>query len=508
MLFFAELWERFCFYGMRALLAVHVAQLFMVQQKDAALVYGAYTSLVYALGTAGGRIADRVLGFRRAILVGGVVMAAGEFLLVIRDRDTFLLGLSLLVVGTGLFKPNISSLVGKLYREGDPRRDAGFTIFYMGINIGALLAPLACAQVAYLFPIQVPLDELAPGFVISPQGRAAGYEVLPDYRWGFALAGAGMLLGLLIFGGGLRRLGDKGLPPPGREGPWPVVAVLAGCAVAVPAVYALMSNEEVAGYLLLGLAVIIVAYFVATAVRYFGRGDRITGQRLLALIGLLLANTVFWSCFEQAGNSLNFFARDHVHMPALGPGEDAFRFRFEWFQSVNSLFIVMLGPVFIGLWRTLEQRGRNPSIPVKFGLGIVQVALGFGVILLAMDAAGAGGKAAFLSLVLLYLLHTTGELCISPVGLSMVTKLAPPHLTGLTMGAWFLSMSCAYFIAGVLSWMAGGGGVDEGAADRGEVVPMSAYAATYELIFWYALGAGVLMLLLARPLDRLLHGIK
>ena len=506
-LFFAELWERFCFYGMRALLAVYVADLFFVQQKEASLVYGAYTSLIYATGIFGGAIADRLLGFRRSIMLGGFVMAAGCFALVVRDQDSFLLGLSMLIVGNGLFKPNISSLVGKLYRPGDVRRDAGFTIFYMGINIGALLAPLACSAVSRMFPKQVPIAQLPPGLDKNPdypQWVQAGFATLPDYRWGFLLAGIGMLLGVIVFWIGRARLAGEGMAPKGREGMGTFAVVLLGCAALTPVVYLLIANKAIAGYLLLALAIGVVAYLIRFAMTCFAAGDRVGGQRIFALLALLLANTVFWSAFEQAGNSLNFFARDYVHMVSL-PGTEE-KFNFEWFQSVNSAFIILLGPLFAWTWVWLDQRRLNPSIPVKFGAGVVMVGLGFGVLLWAMSAVGLIGQVSFWSLVVLYMVHTCGELCISPVGLSMVTKLAPAAMTGLVMGAWFLSISCANFLAGVFSAIAGS--VDESKAEQVGGVPMSNYYESYTFLLWYAVIAGAVFLLLSKPINKWMHGIK
>lgn len=506
-LFFSELWERFCYYGMRALLALYVADLFFVKQKEASLVYGAYTALIYATGIFGGAIADRLLGFRRSIALGGLVMAGGCFLLVVRDKDLFLLGLSMLIVGNGLFKPNISSLVGKLYPPGDPRRDSGFTYFYMGINIGALLAPLACQAVSAAFPKRVPFEQLWPGLESNPDyaaWKAQGYADMPDYRWGFLMAAIGILLGVVTLHLGRGKLEGQGLPPKGREGFGDLLRVALGCALLTPLVYLLIANKAVAGYILLALALGVVGYLLLFAMKCGAAGDRVGAQRIWALIALLFANTVFWSAFEQAGNSLNFFARDFVQMVAVpGLGKP---FPFEWFQSVNSVFIVLLGPVFTWTWVVLEQRRVNPSIPVKFGLGVVMVGLGFGVVLLAMSRIGMTGQIGFWSLVLLYFVHTCGELCISPVGLSMVTKLAPAAMTGLVMGAWFLSISCANFLAGVFSSIAAT--VDEDKAESAGGVPMSNYYDSYEYLMWYAVIAGAVFLAISRPLGRWMHGIK
>lgn len=473
MLFFAELWERFCYYGMRALLALYVVQQFGLSQDQASLSFGAFTALVYATGIFGGHVADRILGYRRSIILGGLLMAAGEFALLVPNQTSFLFGLAGIVVGNGLFKPNISSLVGKLYEQGDPRRDSGFTIFYMGINIGALAAPIVCAWVSNVMG--------TPG----PDGT-----MIPDYRWGFGMAGAGMLLGVITFalGGGL--LQGKGGVPEGKNGPLPLVGTLIGCAVLVPAIYLLLANKEVAGYILLTLAGGMIAYLLYTGIKL----GSVVLQRITALIILLCVNALFWACFEQAGNSLNFFAQDHV-------GNKGF-FQFEFFQSVNPIYIVMFAPVFAWLWVALDKAKKNPSIPTKFGLGLIQVGLGFGVVLLAINMTESQSTLMFLSLFLVYLLHTTGELCISPVGLSMVTKLAPAHMTGIVMGAWFLSISMGNYVAGIFSALAGETAVE------GEGAPLSGYVDAYTPILYMSVGVGALLLVLSKPINKLMHGIK
>ncbi len=488
MMFFAELWERFCYYGMRALLAVYVVDAFGKAQEEASLSYGAFTALVYATGIFGGYVADKVIGYRRSILLGGLIMAVGEFALIVRNESAFLMGLALIVVGNGLFKPNISSLVGKLYKQGDPRRDSGFTIFYMGINIGALIAPLVCAGASRWIPQML------------GQLNEAG-EPIPDYRWGFGLAGIGMLAGMLTFYFGKHRLEGHGAPPEGRSGPGPVVLTILGCIIATPLVYGMLAKQEVAGHILMGLAAIIVGILLYTGFK----DGAIVRDRMFALLILLFANTIFWSCFEQAGNSLNFFARDYVRMPHIDLWFSDFDFLFEWFQSVNPVFIVALGPVFAWLWVTLARKNANPSIPAKFGLGLIQVALGFGVIIYAIEhMIGPSGRVPFLMLVLLYFLHTTGELCLSPVGLSMVTKLAPERMTGFVMGAWFLSISMAQYMAGLISALAG---KTEGVGDDA-AVPIANYTTAYQPIFYYVLAAGALLLILSRLINKLMHGIK
>jgi POT family proton-dependent oligopeptide transporter len=467
MLFGSEFWERFAYYGMRALLAVYVATAFFSllpegeARAQASLTYGAYTALIYATGLFGGSIADRYLGYRHSILLGGAIMAAGLFLLLVPQLEWFLVGLAVIVVGNGLFKPNISAMVGQLYAPGDVRRDSGFTIFYMGINAGGALAPLICGTLI---------------------GAHFGYQ------WGFLVAGIGMLLGLVVFQWRTGWLGAIGEPPTGA-GAWQRASiVLLGCAAVVPLVYVLLSRATLVGYLLLVAFAVLTVYFVGSGVR---SGDRVQLQRYLAMLLLFLAKILFWGMFEQAGSSLNFFARDHVDAP----------FDFTAFQSANPVFILLLAPVFAWAWPRLERAGLNPSIPRKFAIALLFVALGFTVLVTSirgLDSADA--RLAWEILALTYLLNTMGELCLSPIGLSMVTKLAAPRDTGLAMGAWFMCTAIGNYAAGVIAAIASGSG------DRGS--GLDQYAATYEQI---AIGGAVLGLvyLVGAPLiNRLMHGVK
>lgn len=487
-LFFAELWERFCYYGMRALLAIYIAEQFFAGetpeagQKLASASYGGFTALVYALGIFGGAIADRVLGYRRTIVLGGLFMAAGEFLLMVPkgdflglgQREVFYFGLSMLIVGNGLFKPNISSLVGKLYQQGDPRRDGGFTIFYMGINIGAAIAPIACREFA------------------SWMGDGT-----PDYRYGFALAGAGMLLGLLCFGAFTRTLGDKGLAPPGKEGVGGLAMVTLGGLLVAPAIYFLLAlSEETVGYLLYASFAVIIAMLIAVAVREAKEGR----ERMYVLILLLVLNCVFWMGFEQAGNSLNFFAQKQLEPLTIG----TWSMPFEWWQSVNAVLIVAFGPVFSWLWVALDRRGANPSIPAKFGLGFLGMGLGFVVINQGIGQASTAGLVAWYFLFGLYLFHTLGELCLSPVGLSMVTKLAPGRMTGMVMGAWFISIATGNFLAGTISSLAATKAEQAGDA----LGKASAYGDVFTIMVWLGVGVGLGVIVSSRLIDKWMHGVK
>jgi len=330
---------------------------------------------------------------------------------------------------------------------------------------------------------------------------ASGGVLLPDYRWGFGLAGLGMLLGVVIFQLFQGTLGDKGLPPEHRKSPVWFLVVLGGCALVTPCIFFLLSNKTVAGYILLSLAIGMLLWFLSLAFKLIAQGDRAGGQRMFAFLLLLFANMIFWASFEQAGNSLNFFARDHVADPSW--------WNFEWFQSVNAVFIIMFGPVFAVMWVALARAGRNPSIPRKFGLGLVQVGLGFLVCNWAIAMAGPDFRTPFGMLFFVYFLHTMGELCISPVGLSMVTKLAPAHMTGVAMGAWFLSISCGNYLAGIMSSIAGS--LDEEKLEKGLITggdALAAYSSAYSTIAWFAIAAGVVYLLFSKPIDKLMHGIK
>jgi POT family proton-dependent oligopeptide transporter len=460
---------------MRAMLAVHVATAFFAHLGDqaaaqASLTYGGYTSMVYMTGIAGGYIADRILGYQRSIMLGGALMAAGMFMLMAPDLTTFLVGLAVIVVGNGLFKPNISTMVGKLYAPGDPRRDSGFTIFYMGINAGALVAPLVCAV-----------------WIGAQYG----------FRWGFFAAGIGMIFGLMMFHSLRAWLGGVGLAPEGRAGIKPILQVLVGCFVAVLPVFFLLSKSEVLGVLLIVMMVGLVLYFIWSGIQ---SGDRQQLHRYIAMLILFLANILFWALFEQAGSSLNFLARDYVDMPTLFGWTP----NFTIFQSVNPVFILLLAPIFATMWPALDGKGLNPSIPRKFAFGLLGVAIGFYVLVFAIqNMQDASGKIPWGMLTLCYLIHTMGELCLSPIGLSMVTKLARPHETGLAMGGWFLSIAMANYVAGLIASIATGGGGHAEAAGS-----ITQYADVFRQLWWLGLAVGGAYFLLARPINRLMHGVK
>ncbi len=488
-LFFAELWERFCYYGMRALLALYIADQFFhgmsegAAQKEASLSYGGFTALVYALGIFGGAIADRVLGYRRSIILGGLFMAAGEFMLMtpagthlgFDQKQFFFFGLSLLIVGNGLFKPNISSLVGKLYKPNDPRRDGGFTIFYMGINVGAAIAPVACEWISSVM----------------------GHDGHKDYRYGFMLAGSGMLLGLACFWKFMGLLDGQGLPPKGKEGFGRVLTVVLGGLIVAPAVYALLAMDKQIMSIALYATFGVIAIFLLTVA---AREEKAGRERMFVLVLLLLLNSVFWAGFEQAGNSLNFFAEKQLRPLTIG----GWTMPPEWWQSVNAVLIVAFGPFFSAMWLGLSRKNANPSIPMKFGFGFLGMGLGFIAINQGISNATAAGLVAWYFLLLLYILHTLGELCLSPVGLSMVTKLAPARMTGMVMGAWFISIATGNDIAGKISAMA---------AEKSDnavtgLEKVEAYGHVFQQVAYAGVGLGLTVIVLSRVINKWMHGVK
>lgn len=390
-LFFVEMWERFSYYGMRAILVLYAVALpaqgglgFDIQR--AASLYGTYTMAVYLLSVPGGFIADRWLGARAAVLLGGIVIACGQFTLTVSSIPFFYTGLSLIAVGTGLLKPNISTMVGALYGENDPRRDSGFSLFYMGINVGVVMAPLACGFLAE-----------SPWF--KEWLAARGFDPAGSWHWGFGAAGVGMIAGLCVFLLRRKTLADVGLRPADR--------VRSGF-------------SEPSGPLTAG------------------------EWKRIGAISILFAFTIlFWSAYEQKGASLNLFAKQLVRTQ-LGDWE----FPASWLQSMTPFYVIVLAPVFARMWIRLGDR--QPSSPAKFALGLGAIGLAF-CLLVPASALTASGKISPLWLAAVYLLDVVGELCLSPVGLSTVTKVAPARLVGLMMGAWFFATSLGNKLAGYFS---------------------------------------------------------
>ena len=473
-LFFTEMWERFSYYGMRALLILFMtapaaAGGLGFETGVAGAVYGLYTSMVYMTTLPGGWIADRLIGQRRAVLYGGMIIAAGHFSMAFPSLSTFYVGLTLIVVGTGFVKGNAAVIVGGLYGEHDARRDAGFSIYYMGINLGAFIAPLVCG---YL-------------------GQKVNWHI------GFAAAGVGMVLGLVQYVLGAKYLGDAGLRPAPSKSPADAArlrsrAQLGGAAVLVVFIALALGMytgavpitakqiADAAGYALLLIVVVFFGWL------FFG-GDwtPVERKRLYAIGVLFVAATIFWSEFEQAGSTLNLFGDRATRTSVFG-----WEFPSSYFQSLQPLFIITFAPVFAWIWIRLGRR--EPSSPAKFAIGLLLVGGGYAVLVVAASLAQSGVKVAPWWLVVTYLLHTFGELSLSPVGLSATTKLAPQRVVGLMMGAFYLAISVGNFIGGRLSSLYGS-------------MPLPQL---FGAIAAVGLGAGLVMFALTPPIKRLMGGVN
>jgi POT family proton-dependent oligopeptide transporter len=470
------MWERFSYYGMRAILILYLTSEIAkgglgFTDAKAGAVYGLYTSMAYLMCLGGGWLADRITGQRRAVLIGGVFIAAGEFALVVPSETSFYLGLVLLMLGTGLLKGNVSTIVGQLYAPGDPRRDSGFSIFYMGINLGALISPLICGYV---------------GERIS-------------WRLGFGVAGLGMLLGVIQFALGSKRLGTAGLYPAttgdlvqdqkqkknaamalgGGRGGVLLLALLGATGVIG---FTATSISDMQGWFLLGISVVVFSWLI------FGKGwSPEERKRSAAILVLFVAAALFWASFEQAGSSLSLFADRNTDRNFFG-----FAFPASWYQFVQPIFVVALAPVFGWLWLALARKGAEPSSPTKFTLGLIFAAAAFGILVPAASAAVKGVQVSMWWLVGTYLLQTLGELSLSPVGLSAMSRLAPARAGGFIMGIWFLAASIG-------NWLAGQ------AASVYSSMPLPTLFGSVALT---TVGAAVLLALLIKPTVRLMAGAK
>ena len=438
LLFGVEMWERFSFYGMRAMLVLFVADSAMGglgwSKPAADRLFGWYGFCAYSLPLAGGYVADRFLGTHRSMVIGACVIAAGHFCLAIPTPAAFFVGLALVVIGTGLFKPNVSTMVGQLYGERDPRRDGGYTIFYMGINVGGLLGPLVCAY----------LGE-------SPRW---------GWHYGFGAAGVGMVMGLALY----LFLKARYLPGIGM----------------VPSRRTAAQRASLAA---------------PTAAARSPRLTRVERDCLIALVVIMAFSVPFWTAFEQTGSSMNFFAAERTRRSILGHS-----FPAGWLQSVNSAILLLTAPIFAWMWTALARRGREPSTPVKVGAAMFMMAVGFVFMVFAARASEGGALVSPWWLIATYAFHTFGELWMSPVGLSMVSKLAPLKFASLLMGLWFFAMAVAEFLAGHLAAL-----TDRVA--RGEMFHVFGGQADFFLIFVISsVLSGVLLLALAPTLQRLTHG--
>lgn len=485
-LFFAELWERFSFYGMRALLTLYMVEVIFeaLAERDfaTAAVYASYGSLVYASTVIGGKVSDQILGMRNSIFLGGILMSIGHFVLAIENDVAFYLALSLIIVGNGFFKPNISTFVGTLYPHGDPKKDSGFTIFYMGINIGGWIAPLLCGWLAY------------------------------EYGWhyGFGLAGIGMLTGLLFFWSGIRKnvFGDRGLPPNAQvmvKKVWgikqgilvPLLAVLSAPLIAyllsayksLGAEGTFFGDQNIVNIIFKLIGVSILAYL--SYIMYQATLDE--RKKLFVAVLITFFMTIFWGFHELSGSVITLFASRNVDLSIMSAAQT---------NSLNSMFIIILAIPVSLMWTYLSKKKINPRTPYKFGFGLVFAGISFYVLALSAGSANDNGMVPFAYLLLMYFLISIGELFMSPVGLSKITDLSPKRIVAFMMGVWFLSSSFAFQVVGFIGKQLAIESTDK---NVGGFETLTVYTDGFQLIAQYALGAGILVLL-ASPLIKRLMG--
>lgn len=487
LLFMTEMWERFSYYGMRAIFVLYMTKVLLMDDANASEIYGSYTGLVYLTPLLGGYLADRFLGNRRSIEIGGLLMAIGQFILFFSASTTggsaltlMWLGLTMLIIGNGFFKPNISTMVGQLYPQGDRRVDSAFTIFYMGINLGAFMSPLICGTLAEKI----------------------------DFKWGFLAAGIGMLIGLITFMISKNKVlvdaDDKPIGMPTNKFGIVQLAMVLG---SIGLIFFLMnfktlfnSDLDVIGYLIYG-AMIVMPLIVLTD-KSLTKDEK---DRIIVIFILAFFVIFFWGAFEQAGASLTIFADRQTDRNLFGWEMPA-----SYFQSVNALAILLLAPLFSSLWLRLGNRGKEPSSPKKMAYGLALISFGYAVIAYAVYGLGMMDKVSMFWLIGLYVIHTMGELCLSPIGLSMVSKLSPVRFSSLLMGTWFLANAAANKFAGTLSALIPGGG-ENGEAPKTTTFLGFQISDLFDFFIVFVIMCGVAALILfviSRWLEKKMHGIK
>ncbi|MFN4234139.1 MAG: peptide MFS transporter [Bacteroidia bacterium] len=494
--FFTEMWERFSFYGMKALLIFYLTKYHFFSDNEGNHLVGSYAALVYAMPVIGGMLADKYLGFRKAVTFGAILLVLGHLGMayeghqaymendsIVRDEralQVFYFSLALIIMGVGFLKPNISTIVGALYEEGDPRRDSGFTIFYMGINLGSALATIICGWLG------------------------------ENYGWsyGFGAAGIGMIGGLITFLWGQKFLMGKAEPSNpavlkekvggliSRE--WLIyLGGIGGVFIA----WQMVQYHVVVGYT---LTTISIAAAVFLAWFLIAKCNPIERARMGVLIVLIIFTVIFWALFEQAYTSMNLFADRIIDRSINLSFINAKEIPASSFLSLNAIFIIIFAPILAWFWVKLGKL--NPNVPMKFAFGIILAGLGFGMLVLGIKFADDAGKVAMIWLVGAYLLHTFGELCLSPVGLSAVTKLSVQSIVGVMMGTWFLATAGSEYIAALLANIASVETIEGEVADSS--VALANYNELFSLLLWMGLGFGVLLAAISPILKKYMHGIK
>lgn len=474
-LFLIEMWERFCFYGMRGVLTIFMADQLLglaLSDKEANLKYGAIQAFVYAFTFIGGIFADKILGFKKSLFFGGLVMILGNFIIAFSPQDFFYIGITLSIIGTGFFKPNISSMVGDLYKEGDKRRDAGFGLFYSGINLGAFLGGILCVYLGKYYA----------------------------WSWAFLAAGIVMAIGLIILLLTKKYLGPIGDSPighmEGKKRKTLETAVYIGSLLSIPLIFIMIRNTDYTDYFMYAIGPLALIYFIYEAAR---AGSSAAQKKLIAALIFIVFSVLFWAFFEQSGGSLALFAKDNLHHRLLSFSVDPNVIN----NSANSLFVIIFSPLVGLLWLWLHKRKIEPNTVVKFGLGFLFLAGAFYTFYYTRFFADAQGMTSLNIFTLAYLVITVGELCLSPIGLSIITKLSPKNLAGMMMGMWFLASAYGQYVAGLL-------GADMASPDPNAPLPakLQLYTDGYYQLAIYALIAGAVLIIISPLVRRLMQEVK
>jgi POT family proton-dependent oligopeptide transporter len=472
LLFLTEMWERFCFYGMRGILTIFMVQKLLLDEKTANLQYGAIQAFIYAFAFIGGLFADKILGFRKSLFFGGTLMALGNFIIAFSPSDLFYIGICFTIVGTGFFKPNISSMVGTLYKEGDSRRDAGYGLFYSGINIGAFLG----------------------GVLMVYLGK--------NYSWSMAFAAAGivMIIGMITFIYTQRTLGPIGLSPlapsvPAQKRTMYEVAVYIGSLISIPLILLLVRNTQYTDLFMYIIGPATLVYFFIELRKYTSAEQK----KLIAALVFILFSIVFWAFFEQSGGSLSLFALNNLHPNLLSFTIDPNIVN----NSSNTIFVILFSPVVGLLWVWLSGKKLEPNTIIKFGLGFLFLAASFYILFATKLFADADGMTSLNIFTIAYLVMTFGELCLSPIGLSIMTKLAPKPLWGVMMGMWFLASAYGQYVAGLLG--AGMATADEHASKMEKLI---SYTDGYKQLAIYAVICGILLIVISPWVKKLMQEVK
>lgn len=471
-LFMVEMWERFCFYGMRGVLAIFMVDVLLLSGKDANLKYGAIQAFVYAFTFIGGIFADKILGFKKSLFFGGIVMITGNILIGLNPHDFFYYGITLSIIGTGFFKPNISSMVGELYREGDPRRDAGFSLFYSGINIGALLGGALCV---YL-------------------GKSVGWN------YAFFAAAVAMFIGIILFLATKKSLGPIGNSPlehmPAKKRNTREIAVYVGAALSIPLIHAMIVDTQYTDYFMYSIGPIALIYFFYEVSRMESSAAK---KKMFAALLFIAFSIIFFAFFEQSGGSLSLFAKDNLTDKLL-----FFTIDPNIVNNISNAFFVILFAPLVGLiWVALSKKRLEPNTVVKFGMGFLFLAGSFFILYSTKFFAGPDGITSLNIFTSAYLIMTLGELCLSPIGLSIMTKLSPNRLVGMMMGLWFLASAYGQYAAGLL-----GANMSSPNANASNLEKLNLYTEGYYQLAIYALIAGVVLIAISPIIRKLMQEVK